>query len=74
MARTNPTRLVSSIPRTRADLDCAPVEFRSLGEYMQIVAHASTIDDQRSAQRTPGYSDADHERDQWHRGRVRSKA
>ena len=24
---------------TRADLDCAPLEFRSLGEYMGLVAH-----------------------------------
>ena len=48
MARTTTTRLGSTIPRTRADLDCGPLEFRSLGEYMQLVAHGATIDDQRT--------------------------
>jgi HK97 family phage major capsid protein len=36
------------IHRTREDLDCAPMEFRSLGEYIAIVAHTATIDDQRT--------------------------
>jgi HK97 family phage major capsid protein len=33
---------------TRANVDCAPLEFRSLGEYMALVAHSATIDDQRT--------------------------
>jgi HK97 family phage major capsid protein len=34
--------------RTREDLDCAPLVFRSLGEQLALTAHASSITDQRT--------------------------